>query len=31
MSSQELCRRDLGCLSGGTDDLGGDSEGLSMQ
>ena len=30
MSSRELCRRDLGSLSGDTDDLGRDSEGLSM-
>ena len=29
MSSQELCRRDLGSLSGDMDDLGRDSEGLS--
>ena len=29
MSSRELCRRDLGSLSGDTDDLGRDSEGLS--
>ena len=30
MSSPELCRRDSGSLSGDTDDLGRDSEGLSM-
>ena len=30
MSSQELSRRDSGSLSGDTDDLGRDSEGLSM-
>ena len=30
MSSRELCRRDSGSLSGDTDDLGRDSEGLSM-
>ena len=29
MSSRELCRRDLGSLSGDTDDLSRDSEGLS--
>ena len=29
MSSRELCRRDSGSLSGDTDDLGRDSEGLS--
>ena len=29
MSSRELCRRDTGSLSKGTDDLGRDSEGLS--
>ena len=30
MSSRELCRRDSGSLSGDADDLGRDSEGLSM-
>ena len=29
MSSRELCRRESGSLSGDTDDLGRDSEGLS--
>ena len=30
MSSQELCRRHSGSLSGDTDDLGRDPEGLSV-
>ena len=30
MSSQELCRRDSGSLSGDMDDLGRDPEGLSV-